>query len=234
MNADWLSVKQKIIGKEFEREVRAVFPAYFAKKKGNWKVIGLHRSFLALGCGFFEREEKKQGLEFVKKHHLFCFSNDRDTFWLGAPDKDNPQLINVGFSHYAFPFCGKTGKGISCLVGTVLAGVGCLKRTERRGWKSLMCAGALSPVVGLLIWLLSVYELGLRRRYDFAPQIFEYVFWKNLFHLLWKNSSRSCKQHFGGVENRVGSASIFSETYLWDFCLYTRKRRACRDRGKAF
>lgn len=219
------------IWKEFEKEVRVVCAAYLAQRKGDWKTIGLHRSVLALGCGFFEGEEKKQCLEFVKKHYLSCFPNDPEAPRLGAPNKNNPQLITPYFSHYAFPFLWKNGEG-DFVLGQYRTCWGWMLEEGRTTWLEVFDErwSHCHQWSGCPTWQLSSYVLGLRRRYDLAPQTFEFV-WKktslpfacgkipidlaNSISVEWKTEGNQLRYFLkptceifvliGGKEERVGT-----------------------------
>ena len=166
---------------DFAKEVRERVGVYLASERGNWKSIGLHRAVLALGCGFFEGEEKSECIGFIKEHYLQCFPNDQSAPRLGAPDKNNVRLITPYFSHYAFPFLWENGEA-DFVLDQYRTCWGWMLEEGRTTWPEVFDTrwSLCHQWSGCPTWQLSRYILGLRHRCDIAQDLFEFT---------WKKSS---------------------------------------------
>ena len=172
---EWMGdTKEKAFAEEFLGRVRAVIAAYLVKNAGEWEKIGMHRAVLALGEGFFEGQEAKDCVAYVKRHYLSCFPNDMSAPRLGAPDKNNPRLITPYFSHFAFPILWQAGEG-DFVISQYKTCWGWLAAQDNT-WLEVF-DGRWSHChqwSGCPTWQLSRYCLGLMPREDLAPRAFEY------------------------------------------------------------
>lgn len=154
--------------------VHGTIAGYLDSVRGDWERIGMHRAVLALGEGFFEGEEAKTCIEFVKRHYLNCFPNDLSAPRLGSPDKENPRLITPYFSHYAFGILWEHGEG-DFVIGQYRACWGWLESKDNT-WLEVFDDrwSHCHQWSGCPTWQLSQYVLGIRPRYDIEPGCFEY------------------------------------------------------------
>jgi hypothetical protein len=140
---------------------------------GGWPAVGYHNASLALMLGLIEDETG--ALDYLAAHLLDCFPNNPSAPRNESPLDFNARLITPYFAHFVFPLFFERGRTDFIL------------DQYRTCWGWLLEDGRTTlPEVfdtrwshchqwsGCPTWQMSRYLLGLRPRFDLAPDTFEF------------------------------------------------------------
>ena len=166
--------RYEMIEKEVAGLVRAWLEKNSREGRPDWERIGYHRTVLGMRLGMFANNDERDGIEFVKRHILRCFPNDPAAPRLANPGMNQERLITPYFAHYAFPLLIEGGE-----MDFVLD-------QYRTCWGWALGGGRMTWVevfdtrwthchqwAGCPTWQLSRYVVGLRPRFDVAPDRYE-------------------------------------------------------------
>ena len=159
----------------WREDAAGVIRRYLSELQYDFGRIGLHRTALSYGAGLIPPEHRQAALQSIKEHYLNCFPNRKDAPRLSSPSENCPQLITPYFSHFVFPLLFESGEGAFVIE----------QHKKCWGWMLTQEDGTWLEVFdprwshchewsGCPTWQLSVYVLGLRRRFDIETNCFAY------------------------------------------------------------
>jgi hypothetical protein len=149
---------------KFQTLIARYFAGEFSTGGDAWRRIGYHRGVLGLRLGFFNPEQERACITFIKSHMMNCFPNDPAAPRLSDPGANNPQLITPYFAHYAMPVLIERGE-MDFVLGQY-----------RKCWGWVLGEGLTTwPEVFDTTWQLSRYGLGLHPRFDLGPGHYDFL-----------------------------------------------------------
>ena len=172
----WMSdPQQEEIFMVWQEDVRNVIDKYLRAEQYHFVKIGLHRTALSFAQNLIPEEQKRGALRFIMEHYENCFPNRPDAPRLSAPSENCTQLITPFFSHYVFPVLLESGEG-AFVVGQYKSCWGWMLSQEEGTWLEVFDPrwSHCHEWSGCPTWQLSVYVLGLRRRFDIGENFFEF------------------------------------------------------------
>ncbi|HUW62996.1 MAG TPA: hypothetical protein VMZ06_18475 [Candidatus Bathyarchaeia archaeon] len=161
-----------------EEEVAGLVRAWLEKNSSegrpDWDRIGYHRTVLAMRLGMIAKKDERDGIEFVKRHILRCFPNDPAAPRLANPGMNQERLITPYFAHYAFPLLIERGE-MDFVLGQYRTCWGWALGGGRTTWVEVFDTRwtHCHQWAGCPTWQLSRYVVGLRPRFDVAPDRYE-------------------------------------------------------------
>ena len=177
------ALDRKDRAEEYTRQARGMktlLDAWFATQRENgrpqWDKIGYHRAVLGLRLGFFEGEEEKDCVAFIKRHMLDCFPNDPAAPRLSDPQASQPRLITPYFAHYAMPALIARGE-MDFVLDQYRKCWGWMLEDDRTTWVEVFDTrwSHCHQWAGCPTWQLTRYALGLTPRFDLGPNCFEWT-----------------------------------------------------------
>lgn len=174
--SEWMSEpRRKDFFETWRRDAEAAAGKYLCDQQYDFTRIGLHRTALACGLNLLPTEKKRAALQYILEHYKNCFPNRKDAPRLSAPSKNCAQLITPYFSHSVFPLLFEAGEG-AFVIGQYKSCWGWMLTQEDSTWLEVFDPrwSHCHEWSGCPTWQLSVYVLGLRRRFDLGKNHFEF------------------------------------------------------------
>ena len=157
----------------WKEDITSAIQTYLSSTGYDFRKVGLQRTALSYAEGLIPESQKKHAVQFIKNHYERCFPNQKTAPRLSSPSKNCEQLITPYFSHYVFPLLLDCGEG-EFVIRQIKNCWGWMLSQEDGTWLEVFDHrwSHCHEWSGCPTWLLSVFVLGLSRRFDIAENCF--------------------------------------------------------------
>lgn len=160
--------------KNFHDVILSWFKENIGKGHNSWQQIGYHCAVLGLRLSFFDKQIKKDCIDYIKQHILSCFPNNPDAPRNSIPGLSESRLITPYFAHYVFPPLIENGE-MNFILDQYRKCWGWALEDGRTTWVEVFDTRwtHCHQWSGCPTWQLSRYVLGLHPRFDLDKNFYK-------------------------------------------------------------